>query len=413
MGHDGPEVGLQCGSAGDKSISSRRAIWFSRASLALSAMFIALGLVLAIKGGGGLANTDPWDALALPMVASVSFASMGTLITSRRPSNAVGWIFSFLGINLSLSAAAGAYAAAVLGQPAQIPWGTLAAWFGSWSWFLFVAPAVVALPVLYPTGRPVGPRWSVLLWIAVCATFIGIVGRALQPGPLNAPGYDENPFGSAALEGPAGLLFHAGIATVLACMVGASVSLIVRLRRARSIERQQLLSFFFIAALLPITMGVAEVGVVPAQTLLIVLIAALPLATGFAILRQGLYDIDIIIRRTLVYGGASAVLGVLYFGAIAFLQFLLAPFTSGSDLAVAGSTLAVAAAFQPVRRRFQVAVDRRFYREKYDAARTVDRFGARLRDEVDLPALELELLTVVSETVRPAHTGLWLRSRAK
>lgn len=396
------------------TISSRGTTWLSRSLLVLSATFVAVvALLLVVRRAGGLGEGDPWGEVALPLVAALSFSLMGTLITARHPANAIGWIFSFMGISLSLSGAAGVFAEAVLNQAAQVPWGTLAAWFASWSWFLFVAPAVVALPLLYPTGRPVTPRWGVLFWIAAAATLLGIVGRALEPGPLTVPGYGVNPLGPASFDAPAELLFHAGVAVVLLCMIGASVSLVVRLGRTRGVERQQLQSFVFVAGLLPITMGAAQVGFVPAQKLFTLVVAALPFATGFAILRQGLYDIDLIIRRTLVYGGVSAVLAVLYFGAIALLQLLLAPFTSGSDLAVAGSTLAVVGAFQPVRRRIQVAVDRRFYREKYDAGQTVDRFGTRLRDEVDLLALERELLTVVSQTVQPAHASLWLRSRAK
>ncbi len=396
-----------------RTISSRGATWLSRSLLALSATFVVLALLLVVRRAGGPGEGDPVGDIALRMVASLSFSFMGTLITSRHPANTIGWIFSVMGINLSLSGVAGVYAETVLGQAAQVPWGTLAAWYSSWEWFLLVVPGLVVLPLLYPTGRPVGPRWGVLLWIAATATVLGIAGRALQPGPLDVPGYDANPLGLASFEAPTALLFYSGIVGMLLCMVGASISLVVRLRRARGVERQQLLSFFCLAALLPLTMGPALAGFVPAQELTIVLIAALPLATGFAILRQGLYDIEIIIRRTLVYGGASTVLAALYFGVIALLQGFLAPFTSGSDLAVAGSTLAVAGAFQPVRRRIQVAVDRRFFREKYNAGQTVDRFGARLRDVVDLPALERELLAVVNQTVQPAHASVWLRSRPK
>ena len=380
--------------------------------LALTVTFSALAVLLILRAGGSGAG-DPWSEAALPLVAALSFSFMGTLITSRHPANAIGWIFSVMGLDLALSGAAKGYSGAVVGQSARIPWGTIAAWYTSWDWFLFVVPAIVLLPLLYPTGRPVAPRWGVLLWIVTPATLLGILGSALQPGPLGVPGYDENPFAPATSDIPAEVVFRIGMLLVLLCMVGAITSLVVRLRRARGLERQQLLSFLLVAGLLPLTMGPALLGWEPAQKLFILVIAAIPLATGFAILRQGLYDIDIIIRRTLIYGGASAVLGVLYLGAIALLQFLLTPFTQGSDLAVAGSTLAVAGAFQPVRRRIQMAVDRRFYREKYDAAQTVDRFGARLRDEVDLPALERELLAVVSETVQPAHAGLWLRSGAK
>jgi hypothetical protein len=276
---------------------------------------------------------------------------------------------------------------------------------------LFAIPALVVLPLVYPTGRPASPRWGVVLRIAIAAIGAGIVGQALESGPLSVPGYEDNPL--AAAWAPAELIFGIAMSTVLLCMVAATISLIVRFRRSRGIERQQLLSFFCIAALLPLPMGPALIGFVPAQTIVIVLIALLPFATGFAILRQGLYDIDVLVRRTLVYGGASAVLAVLYFGAVALLQFLLAPLTAGSELAVAISTLAVAAAFQRVRHRIQLAVDRRFYRERYNAGQTIDRFGEHLRDQIDLPTLESLLLAAVRDTVRPTHAGLWLRSRVR
>ena len=390
-------------------MSGRGAIWLSRSLLVLSLALIALAVPLLARAGGR-SETDPLGDVVLPLVAGLSFSLMGTLIARRHPTNAIGWIFSFMGLNVILGRAATGLAEAVVGRPAQVTWGVLAAWYTTWDWFLFVVPAIVLLPLLYPTGKPVAARWGVLLWVVVPATLLGIVGSALEPVPPGVPGYDGNPFAPASFSAPAQLLFRVGMALILLCMLGAIASLVVRLRRARGVERQQLLSFLLVAGLLPVTMALALAGWQPAQNLFILVIAALPFATGFAIIRQGLYDIDVIIRRTLVYGGASATLAVLYFGAIALLQLLLAPFTAGSDLAIATSTLAVAAAFQPVRRRIQTAVDRRFYREKYDAARTVDRFGARLRDQIDLPVLERELLAVVGDTVQPVHASLWLRS---
>lgn len=390
-----------------RAISSRGAVWLSRILLALSTAFITFAAMVALSDGGSSTDDALW--VALRVVAAFSFSFMGALVGSRHPSNAIGWIFLMMGINLSLDGATSAYAATVLGQPAQFPWGTIAAWYASWSWFLFVIPALVVLPLLYPTGRPVSRRWAVVLWIAIAAIGAGIVGRALEPGPLNVPGYEDNPL--AASWAPAELIFGIAMSTVLLCMVAATISLIVRFRRSRGLERQQLMSFFCVAALLPLPIGPALIGFVPAQTVAILLIALLPFATGFAILRQGLYDIDLIIRSTLVYGGVSAVLALLYFGAVALLQFLLTPLTAGSELAVAVSTLAVAGAFQRVRRRVQVTVDGRFYRQRYNAGQTIDRFADQLRDEIDLPTLEGLLLAAVRDTMQPAHAGLWLRSR--
>jgi hypothetical protein len=398
------------GGSTERIISSHRvAVWLSRILLAFSTACITFAAIVAISAGGSSTDDVLW--VALRVVAAFSFSFMGAVVGSRHPSNAVGWVFLLMGVNLSLDGATSAYAATVLGHPAQLPWGTIAAWYASWSWFLFVMPALVVLPLLYPTGRPLSRRWDVVLRIAIAAIGAGIVGRALEPGPLNVPGYEDNPLAAAWV--PAELIFGVAMSTVLLCMVAATISLIVRFRRSRGIERQQLMSFFFVAALLPLPIGPALLGFVPAQTVAILLIALLPLATGFAILRQGLYDIDVLVRRTLVYGGASAVLAVLYFGAVALLHFLLAPLTAGSELAVAMSTLVVAAAFQRVRHRIQLAVDRRFYRERYNAGQTIDRFGEHLRDQIDLPTLESLLLAAVRDTVRPTQAGLWLRSRVR
>jgi hypothetical protein len=225
-----------------------------------------------------------------------------------------------------------------------------------------------------------------------------------------------------ALEPVAPMMF---VATILLC----AASLVARYRQARGPERQQL-KWFFYAFLLSIAIlnigtigGALLVGGDPnaaREAPLYVLywsvlwpatIITIPISIGIAILRHRLYDIDLIINRTLVYGALTAILAAAYVGAIAVLHVVLQPFTQGSQLAVAASTLAVAALFQPLRGRIQRAVDRRFYRSRYDAERTVDRFAGRLRDELDLAALSAELIGVVGETVRPARAGLWLRGR--
>jgi hypothetical protein len=387
-------------------ISSRAAVWLSRCLLALSTAFIVFALVLLLHAGGALEG-DPLF-VAFRFLVAFSFSFMGTLVSSRHPANAIGWIFSFMGINLSLSGAATAYAESVLGQAGQFPWGTLGAWYSSWVWFFFVVPALVLLPVLYPTGRPLSARWAVVLWIATAATLVGIVSRAIEAGPLNVLGYDDNPF-AASFQAPVELLFGVGMSTILLCMVGASVSLVVRFRRSRGIERQQLLSFFCVAALLPLPIGPALVGFVPAQTVFVLLIAALPFATGFAILRRGLFDINVIVRRTLVYGATTAAIAVAFFTGIVVLQAALGPLTGRSDFAVAASTLFSVALFQPIRRWAQSTVDRRFYRARYDAARTLDEFSVRLRDEVDLDAVRAELVDAAQRTVQPTHASVWLR----
>jgi hypothetical protein len=191
-------------------------------------------------------------------------------------------------------------------------------------------------------------------------------------------------------------------------------ALVVRFRRATGIEHLQLKQLVFAAALALPSMGLAAFLYYDHVFVQILIAAAAPLpplAAGLAILRYRLYDIDLVINRTVVYGALSAILAAVYFGAVLLLQVVLSPFTEGSSLAVAVSTLAVAALFRPVRARIQDVVDRRFFRSKYDAARTLYRFGTQLRDQVDLDDIGTDLLTVVGETVQPTHASLWLRSK--
>jgi hypothetical protein len=208
---------------------------------------------------------------------------------------------------------------------------------------------------------------------------------------------------------------------LISAILLAVASLILRMRRGTRIERQQLKIFFCAALLWPAAivlqavLGVqALTAAEPALELLDVLvIVAVPVAVAVAILRYRLYDIDVLIRRTLIYATLSAVLLAAYASAVAVIQLALAPVTSGNGLAVAISTLAVLALFQPLRRRIQEAVDRRLYRSRYDAARILDNFAARLRDEVDLDAVRADLLGSVQQTMAPAHMSLWLRERAR
>ena len=282
-----------------------------------------------------------------------------------------------------------------------------------------LAPGFIAFCfLLFPDGRLLSPRWRVAAWVSL-GLFATVVARfALVPGPLSDFPAIRNPFGLDALASltalPEDLLFS----PLLAC---AAAALVVRLRRSRGVERQQVKWFAYSAAMIPafliaggtisaLTDAADDSAVGHAFAFLFALIlAGLPISAGVAILRYRLYDIDRIISRTLVYGVLTAALVATYLVCVLLFRVVLEPLAGGSDLAVAASTLAVAALFRPVRARIQDVVDRRFYRSRYDAARTVGAFAGRLRQEVDLDAVSTDLRLVVVDAVQPAHVSLWLR----
>jgi len=343
-------------------------------------------------------------------------------VAARQPRNAIGWIFVAAGLVFTSGSTAEELWLLADREGASVPGVTFAAWYSEWFWVPALALLLVFPLLLFPTGRPASRRWRPALWLAVATTITFTVFAALDPKlePVGAERALDNPIGVSALgdveERPTVGLFVAfyGLMTLVAL-----VSLIVRFRRARGEEREQLKWFtyagaFLVAGFLAIGIGdgagVAR-GVLDALYLLIFSLP--PVAVAIAILRHRLYDIDVVINRTLVYGSVTALLAGAYFGLVLLLQLAFRPVTEGSGLAVALSTLAVAALFRPARNRVQALVDRRFYRQKYDAQRTLEGFASRLRDEVDLEALRGELTGVVGETMQPAHVSLWLREATR
>ena len=366
--------------------------------------------------------------ITLPL-SLLPFALVGSLLVVRRAGDPIGWLLGAAGALLELALPLSVYAYSSLEAGAALPGGEVVLWFLS----SFIATAVFGLVVSalvrFPDGRPPGRAFAIALWVFVAVVVVSLVGGSLADRqmdvqrPFVGPHAGDpvrliaNPF---ALHGPIGdVMLLAGHAIYLFPVLAliASAALVVRFRRSRGVEREQLKWLTYTAA---ITFGLLLVGFLSppgaiadfAQGAAVVGIGLLPVAIGIAVTRYRLYDIDVFIRRTLIYGTVSALLAVTYLGGVALLQLVLSPLTSGSPIAVAVSTLAVVALFQPVRTRIGSAVDRRFYRSKYDAERTLDVFAVRLRDQIDLAALEGELLSVASEAVQPAHASLWLRIRA-
>jgi hypothetical protein len=393
------------------------------ARLAWSACGVAVALasarlVLAIADPASSAPTTdprvPDGGLALAAFESFVLAALGVVgavVASRRSGNPVGWIMCLIPVSFgSYLLGRRVYWSLELADPGSGA-AELVAWLSNWIWIPAMFAALVFFPLLFPTGTPPGPRWRPVVWIAAAAGVAMVVGVAFTPGgledfPIDNPRGLEGGFGTAA-EVVNALGFLGGAGSALA----AIVSMIVRFRRSRGVERQQLKWVTAAAALLLLLMPVPGERLGFATLLLGFLVIAV--AVAVAMLRYRLYDIDVVINRALVYGALTATLAAAYLAVVLLLQLALGPLTEDSGLAIAGSTLGVAALFRPARARIQHAVDRRFYRRKYDAAQTVERFGARLRDEVELDSLSAELRGVVAETMQPAHVSLWVREAAR
>jgi hypothetical protein len=357
----------------------------------------------------------------VPMLAGLGFALVGRLLTSRRPENAVGWILALIGIVLAVAALTEGY---VANAPESDPLLALelAGWLTQFIWFLWLPGLVgIALPLLFPDGHLPSPRWRWIAWAGVVGTLLGTLGTAFKPGAIevDAAVDVENPFGISGAGEFISVVEGLGFVLTSVGVVGAGAAVIMRLRRSRGVERQQLKWFAYVASMIVAGLTVATlsstldedstlaqvIGPVGWFTALGMVAIGIPLATGIAVLRYRLYEIDVVINRTLVYVALTATLAVAYLGSVLLLQLVLSP---SSDLAIAASTLAVAALFRPARSRIQGVVDRRFYRRRYDAARTLERFGVLLRDQVDLDALGARLRGVVAETMQPEHVTLWL-----
>jgi len=334
------------------------------------------------------------------------FTATGALIALRQPRHPVAWCFLLLGLIADLFLALLNYGVyGLTTAPGAVPAAHLARWIAGWLWAAPLAPLVFAI-LLFPDGRPPSVRWWPVAWLtlvgmALLFAFDGLVSRWLAP-ELVPP----------ALAGPLAWTYGLAILMYAAGLLGAAASLIVRFRRSRGAERQQL-KWVACAAAVSLSLLAATFVGESAPSALVVLangsVMFIPISAAIAILRYRLYDIDVVIERTLVYGVVSATLGATYYLTVVVLQSLLRPLTGASELAVALSTLLVVALFQPLRARVQRVIDRRFYRARYDAGRIIDAFAVRLRSDVDLDSVRTHLLAVVHDAIHPTHASVWLR----
>jgi hypothetical protein len=384
---------------------SRTTTWIAR-GLGL------LGLAL-LAAGWWISGTVDFGSDLFISALAVVFSGVGVLVASRHPGNATGWLFLGVGVATGLGTLAGSYADAwVAGRYDGWRWlGELAAWYGTLSWIPFILVPCTFVLLLFPDGHLLSPRWRWVAWCAGAAIAGVFITSGLRAGPLEDQPTVDNPFGveTALIEPLTGL----SVLLLAIGMAGSAASAVVRFHRAQGERRQQMKWLALAGTVVAVTVPVSVVG---SDTLwddtvvniaCMVAVLGLPIAAGIAILRHRLYDIDVVINRTLVYGALTATLGAAYL----VLVLLISLAVGRSGLAVAVSTLAVAALFGPARARIQAGVDRRFYRRRYDATRTLEAFGGRLRDELDLEALADDLRGVVVDTVQPAHVSLWLRER--
>jgi hypothetical protein len=391
----------------------KRWSWVVWSMLAVFVVSLVAGLILAIANGSF--QQDAGNQLLL-FAGFSAFMIVGALIVTHRPGNAIGWIFSAIALLAFTGQLAGQYATyAYATRPRSLPGATLAAWYGYWPWWLVLTLTLIFTPLLFPTGRLLSPRWRPVAWLAGVTTAVLTVGTSLRTELELAPGQViANPTGVAAVGNPEQspvALVLIGLLTVLAAV--AFGSLVLRFRRSRGEERQQLKWFTYAAALVPLSVIGDSLPAVVGDLANDVPIVLLPVAAGIAILRHRLYDIDRLINRTLVYGLLTALLAGVYVGAVLVLGQVFGGVTGDPpSWAVAGATLAVAALFQPARRRIQAVVDRRFNRRKYNTAKTIQAYSTRLRDQVDLDTLSTELLAVVDQTMEPTRVSLWLRPSA-
>jgi hypothetical protein len=356
-------------------------------------------------------------------VPFLAFPIVGTLIASRRPHNPIGWICLAVGFLFLLLGLTDLYSVYGVARPGSVPFPVGVAWLGNWLWVPAVGLFATYLFLLFPEGRLPSSRWRPLAWLSGAVIVVLSLSFGLAPGPVaSLPGKIRNPFGLEELpwlESAA----NVGFPLLALCILASVVSLVLRYRRSRSEEREQIKWIAFAASVVGVLFLIGMVislsyGSKPPSwtrlldSMTVLSYTGVPIAVGFAVLKYRLYDIDVIINRALVYGALTVTLALIYFGGVAATQTIFRALTGQQEqpqLAIVVSTLVIAALFNPLRRRIQGFIDRRFYRRKYDAVKTLEAFSAKLRDETDLDALNAELVGVVRETMQPAHVSLWLR----
>ena len=417
-------------------MSTRASSWlaWSLAGFSVAMFLVSVGLYILARSAQvpsslGASRTVIDLLISVPVVA---FPIVGALIASRRPRNPIGWICLADGFLWTLLIMVDYYGVYGLARPGTVPFPVVIYALSQWLWVPTVGLLAIYLVLLFPDGRLPSRRWRPLAWLSGTVIALVSVAEGLAPVPLPELGRVRNPFG---LEGQPWVADAANAILVLflLCILASVLSLILRYRRSRGEERQQIKWIAFAASFVGLGFVTAMVsglivsvftpeywgsaGTPPLWfellfSVVLLSFGGVPVAVGIAILKYRLYNIDLLINRTLVYGSLTATLALIYFGGVATVQVIFRAFAGQeeqSQLAIVVSTLLIAALFNPLRRRIQGFIDRRFYRRKYDARKTLEAFSTKLRDETDLDALSDELVGAVRETMQPAHASLWLR----
>jgi hypothetical protein len=396
-------------------MSARAAAWLAWSLWALCVGLFALTLVLLLITPP-IRNTwsEAWpEALSVLLrVMELTFPTVGALIASQRPKNPIGWILCGTGLFTGVRSFAEAYADfGLVGRPGVLPAAEYMAWLWSWPRVPVAGLASALLLVVFPDGKLLHRWWWAVVWMAVGGSALVALFMALDPSWNNPLALERGVFKD--LVEPLGRI---GFVLLIVSWFCAAMALLIRVDKGSPVERQQIKWLAYFAILLFVGFAFVVAGWFGnnwsyfGELLSIAAFNCLPVGVGIAILKYRLYDIDLLINRTLVYGALTGILALVYLGGVVALQALFRYLTGqGSQLAIVASTLVIAALFGPLRRRIQAFIDRRFYRRKYDVTKTLEAFSAKLRDETDLDALRADLVGVVGETMQPAHVSLWLR----
>jgi hypothetical protein len=416
-------------------MSTHSSAWLAWSLCALSLLLCAASIVLYVATRS-MQPPSNWgtggdSAVLIVILPFLTFPLVGALIASKRPNNPVGWICLAVGIFwmiMPISSSYGVYGLVV--RPSSVPFPAAIGSLGEWMW----APAVglfgIYLILLFPDGRLPSRRWRPLAWLSGAVIVLVSAGFVLSPGPMDGLGGVRNPFGLEKYPWLADATLGVMVLLPL-CILVSAISLVLRFLRSEGEQREQIKWLAFAASILGLgfssyiipsffvvedpTGGAGPLWVNLLEDAVTLSFAGVPVAVGIAILRYRLYEIDLLINRTLVYGSLTVMLALVYLGGVAMTQAIFRVVTGQEhqpQLAVVVSTLVIAALFNPLRRRIQAFTDRRFYRSKYDARKTLEGFSAKLRNETDLVALSDDLVGVVRETMQPAHVSLWLRPEA-